>query len=138
VRYLTAGLMALTLLAVACGARKPSAEEQAVREAIRSHLNQQRGLALNNMKMDFESVTIRGDTAQAQVRFQSVEKPSLAVAMTYALRRVGGKWEVESSSPVAGMGADSHQAAETPQGSATAPPAATQHSSPQPQPKPSH
>jgi hypothetical protein len=137
-RYLMAGLMALTLLASSCGTKKPSAAEQAVRDAVTAHLNQQRGLALNNMKTQFQSVTIKGDTAQAQVRFQSVEKPNLAVAMNYALRRVGGKWEVESSSPVVGMGADSHQAVETPPGSTAAPPAAAPPSSAPPRPEPSH
>jgi hypothetical protein len=136
-RYLMAGVVAWTLLGCACS-KKPSAEEQAVRDAISAHLNQQRGLALNKMKLQFQSVTIQGDTAHAQVRFQSVAKPDLAVAMNYALRRVGGKWQVESSSPVAGMGTDSHQAAETPAGTTAAPPPAPAHPPTQPQPQPSH
>jgi ABC-type transporter MlaC component len=137
-RYLLAGVMAWTLLACACS-KKPSAEEQAVREAISAHLNQQRGLALNKMKLKFESVTIQGDTAKARVRFQSVARPELAVAMDYALRRVDGKWQVESNSPVAGMGPDSHQESETPEGnSAAAPPASAAPSTTKPKPQPSH
>lgn len=130
-RYVVAGMMALTLLASACGSRKPSADEQAVRDAIQAHLKSKRSLALSNMKMQFQSVTIKDDTAQAQVRFQSVEKPELAVSMRYSLRRVQGKWQVESSSPVEGTGSDSHHTVEAPQGGAAKPPAESQ-------PNPSH
>lgn len=136
-RYLMAGVIAWTLVACACS-KKPSAEEQAVRAAISAHLNQQRGLALNKMKLKFQSVTIQGDTAKARVRFQSVARPKLAVAMDYALRRVDGKWQVESSSPVAGMGPDSHQAVETPEGTSPAPPASAAPPTTKPKPQPSH
>ncbi len=133
-RYLLVGLAALTLLASACGVHKPSAEEQAVRAAINDHLSHQRGLALNNMKTQFKSVTIQGDTAHAEVRFQSIAKPDLAVGMNYTLKRVNGKWQVESSTPEASMGPDSHQHPETSPTPAPPAPAATG----QPKPAPSH
>lgn len=136
-RYGLGGLVAVALVACACGTRKPSADERAVTEAIHAHLGKQRGLALNNMKTKVESVSIQGDTAEAQVRFQSTQKPELAVAMRYILRRAGGQWEVESSSPVVGMGTDSHQAVENP-GGAPAPRSAAPPPSAKPQPEASH
>jgi hypothetical protein len=113
-RFLVAGILGVALLCGACSKSGETAQEREVRAALESHLQKKGNLALNNMNMEIQNVKITGDTAEAQVRFQSKQKPELAVGIHYVLRRAGDHWEVESSSPVVGMGADSHQAAETP------------------------
>lgn len=113
-RFLMAGFLSVALLTSACSKSGETAQEREVRAALEGHLQKKGNLALNNMDMEIQSVKFSGDTADAEVRFQSKQKPELAVGIHYVLRRSGGHWEVESSSPIAGLGQDSHQAAETP------------------------
>jgi hypothetical protein len=120
-KFLMAGILGVALVSSACSKPAETAQEREVHAALEAHLQKKGNLALNNMTMEIQSVKINGDTADAQVRFQSKQKPELAVGIHYVLRRAGDHWEVESSSPIAGMGADSHQSAETPSTASPAP-----------------
>lgn len=136
-RYLVIGGLAVVILCGACSKPAQSERERAVRAALNAHLQQKANLALNNMTIDIQSVKFpNADTADAQVRFQSKAKPDLAVSMHYVLRRAGDHWEVESSSPVVGAGADSHQAVESPAGPGGTAPSGTTGASPAGSPKP--
>ncbi len=128
-KILMATLLGVALVGVACNRHTESAQEKEVRAALETHLQQKGNLAMNNMTMEIQSVKFNGDTADAQVRFQSKQKPELAVGIHYVLRRVNGQWQVESSNPIAGMGGDSHQRAESP----SAAPGASQPSAPAPE-----
>lgn len=132
----------MAVLLGACSKPGQSERERAVRAALNAHLQQRSNLALNNMTVEIQSVKFPSDdSAEAQVRFQSKEKPDLAVAMHYVLKRTGDHWEVESSSPVVGTGPDSHQSAEAPAGHGESAPTAAPGGSPAaggPKPESSH
>jgi hypothetical protein len=130
-RILMATVLGVALVGVACNRHSENTQEKEVRAALETHLQQKGNLAMNNMTMEIQSVKFNGDTADAQVRFQSKEKPELAVGIHYVLRRVDGKWQVESSNPISGMGGDSHQQAEMPNPHGAAP--AGHPSAPQPE-----
>lgn len=110
-RYFLASVLSLAVVFGACSKARESGAEREVRAALDQHLQKKGNLSLNNMTVDIQNLKINGDTAEAQVRFQSNEKPDLAIAIRYVLRRAGDHWEVESSSPAGGMGADPHQSA---------------------------
>jgi hypothetical protein len=69
---------------------------------------------LTNLTLEVQDVTFTGDTAQAEVKFRSKQSPNLVVGVRYLLRRVGDRWQVESSSPSSGMGASPHSGAAAP------------------------
>lgn len=137
-RYFLASVLSLAVVLGACSKARESGAEGEVRVALSQYLQKKGNLSLNNMTMDIQSVKINGDSAEAQVHFQSNEKPDLAVAIHYVLRRAGGHWEVESSSPAGGMGADPHQSAGAAGGvgggEPMAPPASPAPGEPKPQP----
>ncbi len=97
----------------------------AVQSAIERHLQQRPNVALNNMNLDVQDVKFHGDRAEAEVKFSSKQSPNLAVGVRYVLRRSGDRWEVESSSPIGGMGSNPHggagNALPSPDASAPAP-----------------
>jgi hypothetical protein len=113
-KILMAAVVGVALVSGACSRHTESAQEKEVRAALEEHLQKQGNLAMNNMTMEIQSVKFNGDTADAQVRFQSKQKPELAVGIHYVLHRNGDHWEVQSSSPIAGAGGDSHQQSESP------------------------
>lgn len=78
--------------------------ERAVQPAIETHLKKCPNVLLGNMEMEVEEVKVTGDTAEALVKFQSMQVRDLAFEVRYLLRRVGDHWEVESSSPANGTG----------------------------------
>lgn len=82
--------------------------KSAVQAAIEAHLKQRPGLALSNMSTEVQDVKFDGDKATAQVVYQSKDSPDLKVEVRYVLRRQGDHWEVESSTPVGGMGGNPH------------------------------
>jgi len=111
VRLALIGFLALSILPLGC-ARGNS--KRAVQEAIEAHLKQQPGLALSNMTTEVQDVKFDGDKATAQVVFQSKEAAEVKVEVRYTLRRQGNRWEVESSTPMGGAGANPHGAAVAP------------------------
>ena len=111
--------------------------EPEVREALNQHLQKKGNLALNNMDMNIENVKVNGDTADAQVKFQSKQRPELAVTIHYVLKRTGDHWEVASSSPMSGMGGDPHGSSAMGSDSGSAP-APAPDASGAPKPESSH
>jgi hypothetical protein len=106
-RVALASLIGFVMIAaVACKkAAEPKAE---IQSAIEAHLQQRQNLMLANMTLEVGEVKITGDTAQAEVKFRSKQKPDLVVAVQYTLHRQGDRWQVESSTPTSGMGVSPH------------------------------
>lgn len=103
----------------------------AVQAAIEEHLKRRPGLVLENMTMELEEVKFNGETAEARVKFLSKQAPGSFVEVRYTLRQEGGRWEVESSSPLGAM-ANPHAGSGA---LSTAPPGTAPAA---PQPAPSH
>lgn len=96
------------VLLAGCGRFSSLNSKSAIKDAIDAHLKQQPGLALANMTTEVEDVKFDGDKATAQVVFRSKEAPELKVEVRYSLRREGSGWQVESSTPMGGQGANPH------------------------------
>ncbi len=111
-----------------CGRLRGIQSKGAVQATIEAHLKQRPNILFANMTVEVQDVKFNGDRADAQVVYRSKESPELAVRVRYVLRRAGDHWEVESSSPAGGMGADPHSSA----GPTSAP------SSELPAPQPNH
>lgn len=131
-------LACLGLVAGACSQGRETEPERAVRAAIEAHLQEQRNLSLSNMTLQVQSVKFSGNTAEAEVRFQSNSQPVVAVNVHYQLRRTGDHWEVESSSAAGGMGSNPHGGASLPARSPESMPSGEPSSSSGPQPQSSH
>ena len=56
----------------------------------------------SNMNLEVEEIQFRGDSAEANVRFQSPSVKGLVIRQRYVLRRTGDHWEVESREPANG------------------------------------
>ncbi len=91
---------ALVLAAPAC--HKASSDDEAIRTAIRQHLEKSGGLNLAGMDVEFQQITVNGDNAQAQVLFRAKQEGS-TMQMTYALERQNGAWAVLKSVPAGGQ-----------------------------------
>jgi hypothetical protein len=87
----------------------------AVQTAIEAHLKQRPGLAMSNMSTNVQDVKFEGDKATARVMFQSKDVPDLKVEVGYVLHRAGDHWEVESSTPMGGVGGNPHGGVPVPQ-----------------------
>jgi hypothetical protein len=105
----TCVIICLTVFALseACG-RFGTHSRKAVEQAIQEHLNQNTHLVASSFDTRIESVTFKGDAAQALVRFQSKQSATLFVEVRYDLRLENGQWQVVSSTPMSGQGGDSH------------------------------
>lgn len=77
--------------------------KEAIEQAVEKHLHENSHLMLNSFTTHFQKVTLKGDTAEALVEYQSKNLPRLTVAVRYVLRRVGGEWQVISSSSAGGQ-----------------------------------
>lgn len=91
-----------------CGRFSGINSKAAVQTAIEAHLKQRPGLALSNMTTEVQDVKFDSDKATAQVVYQSNSVPDLKVEVGYVLRRQGDHWEVESSTPMGGVGGNPH------------------------------
>ena len=81
----------------------------AIQEAIDAHLKQRADLMMSGMTTDVLNVQFHGDTADADVRFQSKQSAAMTVTIRYTLRKAGDHWEVVSSSQAhGGMGTNPH------------------------------
>ena len=109
-----AGLASLAMVLSSCGRFSRMYSKPAILAAIEAHLKQRPGLALSSMSTEIQDVKFDGDKATAEVTFQSKQVPQLKVEVRYMLHREGDHWEVESSTPVGGMGTNPHGAAEDP------------------------
>ena len=94
-------LVILSVIGMAgCGQRDSKA---AVQEAVKKHLERNAHLMLNSFTTQFETVTVKGDTADALVKYQSKNVPKLAVHVRYGLKKINGTWQVVSSSSAGGQ-----------------------------------
>jgi hypothetical protein len=84
--------------------------KDAVKAAIEAHLQQRSNVVFSNMTLEVQDVKFSGDTAVVQVTFHSKRSPEISVGVNYKLHRVGDHWEVDVSTPAAGMGAIPHGA----------------------------
>jgi len=121
-------LLSLAFLAVGVsGGCKRLDTKAAIQQAIDAHLKQRSDLMMSGMTTEILDVQFHGDTADADVKFQSKQSAAMSVNIRYTLRKAGDHWEVVSSSQAHGaMGANPH----------AMPP--TSGSSAQPAPEPSH
>jgi hypothetical protein len=95
-RRLFVSIVILFMAGFASCARTNS--KMAVESAIQNHLHENAHLMLNSFKTRFEDVTVKGETANALVRYQSKELPRLVVHVRYVLRLEQGQWRVITSS----------------------------------------
>ncbi|MGH9433618.1 MAG: hypothetical protein ACRD3T_18970 [Terriglobia bacterium] len=103
---------ALMVVAMATSCRNLNTKP-AVQAAIEKHLQQNSSIDRSNFTTEIETVSFKGDTANALVKFQSKRAPSLAVHVRYQLKRSGSRWIVMSSEPAGGQGMDSHIGSES-------------------------
>jgi len=92
--------LAVALLAPAC--HKTSSDDEAIRAAVRQHLEKSGTLNLAAMDIEFQQITVDRDHAQAQVLFRAKQEGS-TMQMTYALERRDGAWAVLKSNPAGGQ-----------------------------------
>lgn len=128
-RVVLAGLTILALVMSGCAKDRGAQSKSAVRAAIEEHLRQRPNVVWGNMTLEVQEVKFTGDMAEAEVRFRSKQSPELAVGVRYTLRKMGERWQVQSSSPMNGMGMNQHG------GPGTRPPAPAPES---PAPQASH
>ena len=113
-RFLVACLAGSILLASGCNKAGSDNPKAAIQAAIEAHLKQRPNLMLTNMTLEVQDVKVTGDTAEAEVKFRSKQSTDLVVGVRYTLKRAGGGWQVESSSPTGGMGTSPHGGAGAP------------------------
>jgi hypothetical protein len=107
VRYVILGLSVLAVI-VAAGC-KHLETKAAVKEAIDAHLKQRADLMMSGMTTEVLNVQFHGDTADADIRFQSKQSAAMSVTIRYTLRKANDHWEVVSSSRAHGaMGTNPH------------------------------
>jgi hypothetical protein len=123
-RTIFVAILALASLTLMCTKREDTSQAE-VREAIETHLKQRSNLVLANMDLELQEVKISGDTATALVQFRSKQSPNAVVGVSYKLRRVDGRWKVESTSSTTGMGGNPHGGAGMPAPSPVPAPAET-------------
>jgi hypothetical protein len=87
---------------------------KAVEQAVQDHLKRNTHLVAGSYSTKIERIAFNGDTADALVRFESKQSANLFVEVDYGLRLEDGRWEVISSTPVGGLGGDSHRPRDTP------------------------
>jgi hypothetical protein len=95
-------------------------QRKAVEQALQDHLKENPHLVAGSYDTKIEHVSFSRDTADALVRFESKQSAKLFVEVHYGLRLENGRWEVVTSTPVRGLGGDSHRPRDsnlpTPQG----------------------
>ena len=69
----------------------------AIPPAIKDHVRNLPQGVFSNMDLEVEEVMFHGDTAEADVRFQSPNVTELIIRQRYVLRRSGDQWQVESA-----------------------------------------
>jgi len=103
-------MLCLTGLAVIVTAGCKHLETKAaVQEAIDAHLKQRADLMMSGMTTEVLDVQFHGNTADADVRFQSKQSAAMSVTIRYTLRKASDHWEVVSSSQAhGGTGTNPH------------------------------
>jgi hypothetical protein len=122
-------LAGVALVLSNCNRSGKVSSNAAIQQAIEQHLQKQSSVLFNNMTVEVQDIKFEGDRANADVKFRSKQAPDLVVRRRYVLDRVGGQWQVESSSSPGGMG--------NPHGGAMSPQPSTSPAAPV-TPQPSH
>ena len=107
-------LVGMALVLSNCNRSGKAPSNAAIQQAIEQHLQKQSSVLSNNMTVEVQDIKFEGDRANADVKFRSKQSPDLVVGRHYILHRVGGQWQVESSSSPGGMG-NPHGGAMSPQ-----------------------
>ena len=76
----------------------------AIPPAIKDHVRNLPQGVFSNMDLEVEEVKFHGETAEADVKFQSPQVRGLAIRQRYILRKSGDHWQVESREPANGAG----------------------------------
>jgi hypothetical protein len=79
-----------------------TSDEDAIRAAIEQHLHENSGINLAAMDTTYDSISIRGDKAQANVTFR-LKQGGTSMTMTYMLSRQANGWLVLHSQPGGGQ-----------------------------------
>jgi hypothetical protein len=79
-----------------------TSDEDAIRAAIERHLRENSGINLAAMDTTFDSISIQGDKAQANVTFR-LKQGGTSMTMTYMLSRQANGWLVLHSQPGGGQ-----------------------------------
>ena len=95
-------LAAAVLMLFAAGCHKAGSDDEAIRVAVRQHLEKSGTLNLTAMDIEFQQITVDRDHAQAQVLFRAKQEGS-TMQMAYALERRDGTWTVLKSNPAGGQ-----------------------------------
>jgi hypothetical protein len=74
----------------------------AIPPVIKNHVRTLPQGVFSNMDLEVEDVKFHGDTAEANVRFQSPNVTELVIRQRYVLRKSGDSWQVESRQPANG------------------------------------
>jgi hypothetical protein len=76
-------------------------QDAAVQRAIEEHLSRRSDLAMDQMVLEMQQVSVEGDRAQAEVVFRTTMDPPARMAYHYELLWEDGRWRVESGRPSA-------------------------------------
>jgi hypothetical protein len=79
-----------------------ASDEDAIRAAIGKHLRENSGINLAAMDTSFDSISVQGDKAQANVTFR-LKQGGTSMTMTYLLSRNADGWLVLHSQPGGGQ-----------------------------------
>ena len=97
-----------TILLAACSMSGSLKSKRAVQGAIEAHLKGNPHISMQNFNTEVESVTFKGDTADALAKFVSKDSPTSSVEVRYQLKLDGRHWKVVSSTPASGQGMGMH------------------------------
>ncbi len=101
----SAAIFAIALITALAGIGCGGVGDQtpAIKKAIETHLSQRSDLAINQMTMDVQTVTVagdkEGDKAQAEVVFRVTSDPNMQMGYHYELVRESGAWKVTGGQP---------------------------------------
>ena len=100
---LAAGLSITLLFPTAC--KKQQSDNEAIRAGVLQHLTGVGTLNLSAMDMNFKSVLIKGNQAQAEVEFRpkTGAPPGAGMQVAYDLEKRDGAWVVLKTQAAGGM-----------------------------------
>jgi hypothetical protein len=102
-KFCFAALAAFALLAPLVACSKPKVDEApAIKESVMTYVRDVRGLSVDQMNIDVQSVTVEGTKATAVVSFALKAGGMPPLAFEYQLEKKDGKWGVTGSKPAAG------------------------------------
>jgi hypothetical protein len=79
-------------------ATPPQGDRDAITEAIRRHLGDNKGINMSAMEMNVGNVAVNGDQAQADTEFR-LKQGGTSMLITYFLERHGAGWIVVRNQP---------------------------------------